>query len=129
MVVAFVRERPSISQNHSTCVTALVDRELPDWRRHQAAVAGRPTLRPGWLLSGTSQRRQPDVTARPRDSATPIDEIYEPITATTEGLAYDSISQRYTYGWQTPTSWAGTCRQRTVALRDGSTHLARFRLL
>lgn len=42
------------------------------------------------------------------------------------GLEYDPSTQRYTYTWKTVKSWAGTCRQLTVQLKDGSVHTALF---
>jgi hypothetical protein len=34
---------------------------------------------------------------------------------------------KYTYGWKTDRSWAGTCRKLVLTLADGSTHEALFR--
>lgn len=34
--------------------------------------------------------------------------------------------QRYSYTWKTVKNWAGTCRQLTVQLKDGSVHTALF---
>jgi hypothetical protein len=43
------------------------------------------------------------------------------------GLAFGLASGHYTYGWQTDSSWAGTCRQFTLQLNDGSApHTAVF---
>ena len=41
-------------------------------------------------------------------------------------LRYQSGPDRYTLRWSTDGDWAGTCRQLTLALADGSTHVARF---
>jgi photosystem II stability/assembly factor-like uncharacterized protein len=36
------------------------------------------------------------------------------------GLSYGVASGHYTYGWQTDNGWAGTCRQFSLQLNDGS---------
>ena len=41
-------------------------------------------------------------------------------------LAYNGSNDRYTYLASTSKSWAGTCRDLTVTLRDGTAHRARF---
>jgi predicted outer membrane repeat protein len=54
--------------------------------------------------------------------------VIEP-TLTTGGssLSYDAASDTYTYVWRTNRAWAGTCRQLTVRLSDGTDHLANFK--
>src|SRR3954471_14175539 len=48
-------------------------------------------------------------------------------SGTTAGLSYGGASGHYTYGWQTDPSWAGTCRQFQLQLKDGtSAHSATF---
>jgi beta-glucosidase len=42
------------------------------------------------------------------------------------GLSYDPTRDEYSYGWKTEKSWAGSCRELTLALTDGTTHVARF---
>jgi hypothetical protein len=42
------------------------------------------------------------------------------------GLTYDPSSDRYTYVWKTQKQWAGTCRELTVELVDGTSHTALF---
>ena len=49
-----------------------------------------------------------------------------PVT-TTQRLDYDEAADQYIYVWKTARTWAGTCRQLTVTLNDGSEHLANFR--
>jgi hypothetical protein len=45
----------------------------------------------------------------------------------TAGLSFGVASGHYTYGWQTDPSWAGTCRQFTLTLNDGTPpHTADF---
>jgi beta-galactosidase len=48
-------------------------------------------------------------------------------TSSPSGLRYDAYADQYIYTWATDESWAGTCRQLTVTLKDGSTHIANFR--
>jgi hypothetical protein len=45
------------------------------------------------------------------------------------GLAYDPVTDTYTYPWKTMKSWAGTCRRLTVTLADGTVHEALFRFV
>jgi hypothetical protein len=47
---------------------------------------------------------------------------------TPSGLFYGLGSSHYSYGWQTDSAWAGTCRQFSLALNDGTSqpHLATF---
>jgi hypothetical protein len=48
-------------------------------------------------------------------------------TAATAGLAYGVASAHYSYGWQTSSGWAGTCRQFQLQLNDGiQAHTAVF---
>ncbi len=42
------------------------------------------------------------------------------------GLSYDPLADQYNYVWKTEKAWAGTCRQLSVTLVDGSTHTAFF---
>jgi hypothetical protein len=41
-------------------------------------------------------------------------------------LLYDRRSDRYVMLWKTERRWAGTCREFTLKLDDGSVHSARF---
>jgi uncharacterized repeat protein (TIGR01451 family) len=59
-------------------------------------------------------------------SATPI-EVTETGTAGNSSLSYDPASGQYTYTWKTENSWAGTCRQLVIQLKDGCVHRANFR--
>ena len=49
-------------------------------------------------------------------------------TAATGTLAYNATTGRYTYTWQTSSTWATTCQQLVVVLGDGTRHPANFRL-
>jgi hypothetical protein len=45
----------------------------------------------------------------------------------TSGLSYGAASAHYSYGWQTSSSWAGTCRRFSLTLNDGTVaHTADF---
>lgn len=43
------------------------------------------------------------------------------------GLAYDEETGLYTFLWRTERAWAGSCRQFTLTLSDGTTATAQFR--
>ncbi|HXZ56163.1 MAG TPA: PxKF domain-containing protein, partial [Gaiellaceae bacterium] len=46
---------------------------------------------------------------------------------TQTGLVYGASSGHYYYGWQTSSAWAGTCRQFSLQLNDGTVaHTAIF---
>ena len=47
-------------------------------------------------------------------------------TAASGTLSYNRSKDRYTYLVSTDRSWAGTCRDLVVTLRDGTNHRARF---
>jgi hypothetical protein len=61
------------------------------------------------------------------DTSIPFDEVEETSSAGSSSLSYDAASDQYKYVWKTDSAWAGTCRQLTVTLRDGSTHTAKFK--
>jgi hypothetical protein len=60
------------------------------------------------------------------DSSAPMDEVEQTVTAGGSSLSYDPSTDQYTYVWKTNKSWAGTCRQLVVVLKDGSVHIANF---
>ncbi|HEX2462269.1 MAG TPA: PxKF domain-containing protein, partial [Vicinamibacterales bacterium] len=60
------------------------------------------------------------------DSGASTDGIEATVTAGSSSLAYDAITDQYTYVWKTDKAWANTCRQLTVKLNDGTTHQANF---
>jgi hypothetical protein len=41
-------------------------------------------------------------------------------------LTYNPLTNQYTYPWKTIKGWAGTCRQLTVKLIDGTVQIANF---
>ena len=55
------------------------------------------------------------------------DDVEETLNAGQSSLSYDSSIDTYNYVWKTQNSWAGTCRQLTVKLNDGTEHKANFR--
>jgi len=61
------------------------------------------------------------------DAAAPVDDVEVLSTSTTSTLQYDSASGQYNYVWKTEKAWAGTCRQLTLKLKDGTVHLANFK--
>jgi len=60
-------------------------------------------------------------------TAAPLDEIEETVTAGSSSLSYDAARDQYTYVWKAERAWAGTCRQLTLALVDGTVHKANFK--
>jgi hypothetical protein len=42
------------------------------------------------------------------------------------GLTYNASTKHYLYGWDTDAGWAGTCRELTLTLADGTVHRATF---
>jgi hypothetical protein len=50
-------------------------------------------------------------------AATPVDGIEETSTAGASGLQYDPATSK---------AWAGTCRELTLTLVDGTTHIVLF---
>jgi len=61
-------------------------------------------------------------------SSSPLDDIEQTLTAGGSSLSYDPTTDQYSYVWKTEKSWAGTCRQFTVILKDGSIHTANFKI-
>ena len=67
----------------------------------------------------------PKVQAVNCSSGAPTDEIEQTVTAGAS-LSYDAASGQYSYTWKTDKSWAGSCRQLTIRLVDGTDHVALF---
>jgi hypothetical protein len=61
------------------------------------------------------------------DLSAPADDIEQTVTAGASSLSYDATSGQYTYVWKTDRLWVGGCRQLTLKLADGTTHIAVFR--
>ncbi|MBD0326526.1 MAG: PxKF domain-containing protein, partial [Pyrinomonadaceae bacterium] len=53
--------------------------------------------------------------------------LTDTVTAGSSSLSYDAASDQYIYTWKTESSWAGTCRQLVITLKDGTVHVANFR--
>lgn len=58
----------------------------------------------------------------------PLDEVELTVAAGNSSLSYDATRDEYTYVWKTETWWAGSCRRLVVALNDGTSHSADFKL-
>lgn len=61
------------------------------------------------------------------DSSAPLDPVEETVTAGSSSLSYDALADQYVYVWKTDKAWAGTCRQLTVALNDGTSRSVNFK--
>jgi hypothetical protein len=61
------------------------------------------------------------------NSSDPAVDLQDTLTAGGSSLSYDAAADQYIYVWKTSASWAGTCRQLVVQLKDGSIHRANFR--
>jgi hypothetical protein len=59
-------------------------------------------------------------------STASTDSIEDTVTAGGSSLSYDSSTGNYVYVWKTDKAWAGTCRQFTAKLADGTVHKASF---
>jgi len=69
----------------------------------------------------------PKSTAINCDTQASLDDIETTVTAGSSSLSYDALADQYNYVWKTEASWAGTCRQLTVKLMDGTLHQANFK--
>jgi len=63
----------------------------------------------------------------PCDASAPAADLTETLNAGNSSLNYDATADQYNYVWATSNSWAGTCRQLVVTLKDGTTHTANFK--
>ena len=70
--------------------------------------------------------RGSDILAAGSPTWAPCDPSSGGATAATGTLSYNASLDRYTFLAATSKSWAGTCADLTVTLRDGTTHQARF---
>jgi hypothetical protein len=62
------------------------------------------------------------------DSSAPLDDVEQTVAAGSSSLSYDATTNTYTYVWKTDKAWAGTCRQLTLRLTDGTDHIAYLNL-
>ncbi|HZU14806.1 MAG TPA: PxKF domain-containing protein [Chloroflexota bacterium] len=74
----------------------------------------------GWLNAVTS------ITYSTMNCATGTSDAIDYSTTSTAGLHYDSTANQFVYNWQTPS--APNCYLLKVALSDGSTRYAQFKL-
>jgi hypothetical protein len=74
------------------------------------------------LAVGSPSSRQIDC-----DSGVTLDDVEETSSTGSSSLSYDAASDQYKYVWKTDSAWAGTCRQLTVTLSDGTTHTTKFK--
>jgi hypothetical protein len=61
------------------------------------------------------------------DTLAPVGQVEPAVTPGASSLRYERATGRYTYLWKTDKSWAGSCRQFTLGLIDGTLHRAIFR--
>lgn len=61
------------------------------------------------------------------DSTSPQEDSEETVTAGSSSLSYDASTDQYSYVWKTDKAWAQSCRQFTLKLSDGTSHVASFR--
>lgn len=76
----------------------------------------------GVLAAGSPSANQ--VACDAGQTGVPVGDEF---SASVSGLQYDSILDQYSYVWKTNRTWAGTCRQLTVVLVDGTSHTLAFR--
>jgi hypothetical protein len=55
-----------------------------------------------------------------------VDAVEQTVASDSSKLTYDAASGQYSYIWKTNKLWAGTCRQLTLTLGDGTTKVANF---
>lgn len=55
------------------------------------------------------------------------DQVEELTASASSSLNYDTTADQYNYVWKTNSTWAGSCRQLVVKLKDGTTHRANFK--
>jgi Tol biopolymer transport system component len=70
--------------------------------------------------------RGPDILSSSSPSWTPCDAATAGSTPAAGTLSYNTSLSRYTFLANTDRSWAGSCKDLTATLRDGTTHRARF---
>jgi len=74
---------------------------------------------------GSSYPKTAPIACNSTDS---VDAIEETVSASTSALHYDASTNHYVYNWKTEKAWAGTCLQLVLKFKDGTKHLANFRL-
>jgi hypothetical protein len=127
--------RNNASQSSFTVVVSY------DWKGFFRPVDNSPTLNvvkagsavPMKFSLGGNQGLAIFAAGYPVSSSMPCDgavedAVEETVTAGSSSLTYDATAAQYVYVWKTDKLWAGTCRQFSVKLGDGSVYNAQFRL-
>jgi hypothetical protein len=93
-------------------------------------------LRPEWLTPRFSlwgdhglnilAARAPSSSAVACPGGSTPDAVEQTVAAGASSLSYDAASDTYTYVWKTQKAWAGSCREFTLELDDGTVHTALF---
>ena len=74
------------------------------------------------LMSGYPLSKRIDCA-----SNVPIDDIETTVTAGQSSLSYDGANNQYSYVWKTDKTWANTCRQLIIKMKDDTEHFANFK--
>lgn len=61
------------------------------------------------------------------ESGADVDGVEQTVSAGGSSLAYDALTDTYSYVWKTDKAWAGKCRQLVLAFSDGSMARANFK--
>jgi len=126
----FTVRATDVAQNSATASSAY--RVVYDFSGFSAPVAAFPTANPVKageaipLKFSLHGNRGSDVFAAGSPTWAPCDSPAGGVTAAAGTLSYNASLDRYTLLAATSKSWAGTCSDLTVMLRDGTTHQARF---
>jgi WD40-like Beta Propeller Repeat len=127
---AFTVNATDVAQNSATASSAY--RVIYDFSGFFPPVAAFSTVNPVKAGEGIPLKfslhgnRGSDVLAAGSPTWTPCDSPSGGSTAAAGTLSYNASVDRYTFLAATSKSWAGTCGDLTVTLRDGTTHQARF---
>src|SRR4030095_16821716 len=124
--------------NEATCITTLTS--IYGWNGFFPPVDNTPTLNrvkagsaiPVKFSLGCNQGLNIFAAGYPLsgqmqcNNQLPVDNIEATVNAGGSSLNYDPVANQYIYVWKTDKAWAGTCRQLTVKLADGTEHIAYF---
>ncbi len=119
-----------VAQNSATASSAY--RVIYDFSGFFPPVAAFPTANPVKAGEGIPLKfslhgnRGSDVFASGSPTWAPCDSSSGGSTPATGSLSYNAALDRYTFLAATSKTWAGTCSDLTVTLRDGTAHQARF---
>jgi hypothetical protein len=107
-----VRDRPAVNLSRAGRV-ALVRFSLNGFHGRQVVAAGYPQVAEVECDSGA----EPAEGERAR------------LVRSRKGIRWGRWSKTYALLWKTQRSWAGTCRQFLLGLRDGTVHRADYRFI